>query len=119
MKSHPNSTFYFPSKCKEFNLVSTKTGLWKEKEKTTLSQMFLPSFTIIRLNLKSPLDLSYLKCTKSSLHGFGKELEMLQTNMLLGKGEKGYDFSKSLEPNTELSYKTFTKILKYLQSHLN
>ena len=33
--------------------------------------------------------------------------------------EKGCDFSKSLEPNTVLSYKTFTKILNYLQSHLN
>ena len=33
--------------------------------------------------------------------------------------EKGSDFSKSLEPNTVLSYKTFTEILKYLQSHLN
>ena len=33
--------------------------------------------------------------------------------------EKGCDFSKSLEPNTVLSYKTFTEILKYLQSHLN
>ena len=81
MKSHPNSTFYFPSECKEFNLVSTKTGLWKEKEKTTLSQMFLPKFCKIRLNLKSPLNLSYLKCTKSSLHGFGKELDILQTNI--------------------------------------
>ena len=116
MKSHPNSTFYFPSECKEFNLVSTKTGLWKEKEKTTLSQMFLPKFYKIRLNLKSPLNLSYLKCTKSSLHGFEKELEILQTNILLGKG---CDFSKSLEPNTVLSYKTFTEIVRYLQSHLN
>ena len=44
MKSHPNGTFYFPSECKDFNLVSTKTGLWKEKEKTTLSQMLLPKF---------------------------------------------------------------------------
>ena len=116
MKSHPNSTFYFPSECKEFNLVSTKTGLWKEKEKTTLSQMFLPKFYKIRLNLKSPLNLSYLKCTKSSLHGFEKNLKFYKQIFLL---EKGCDFSKSLEPNTVLSYKTFTKILKYLQSHLN
>ena len=42
---------------------------------------------------------------------FGKELEILQTNIL---PEKDYDFSKSLEPNTVFSYKTFTEILKYL-----
>ena len=78
--------------------------------------MFLQSITKNRLNLKSPLNLPYLKCTKSSLHGFGKELKILQTNILL---EKGCDFSKSLEPNTVLSYKTFTEILRYLQSHLN
>ena len=33
--------------------------------------------------------------------------------------KKGCDFSKSLELNTVLSYKTFTEILRYLQSHLN
>ena len=32
-----------------------------------------------------------------------KELEMLQTNILLEKGQKGYDFSKSLKPKTVLS----------------
>ena len=39
-----------------------------------------------------------------------KELEILQKNILL---EKGCDFSKSLEPNTVLSYKIFAEILKY------
>ena len=47
-----------------------------------------------------------------------KNLKFYKQIFLLEKGEKGYDFSKSLEPNTMLSYKTFTKILKYLQSHL-
>ena len=80
MKSHPNSTFYFPSECNSI-WSQQKQGFGKKKEKTTLSRMFLPKFYKIRLNLKSPLNLSYLKCTKSSLHGFGKELDILQTNI--------------------------------------
>ena len=78
--------------------------------------MFLPKFYKIRLNLKSPLNLSYLKCTSQVYMALEKNLKFYKQIFLL---EKGCDFSKSLEPNTVLSYKTFTEILKYLQSHLN
>ena len=96
--------------------LNKNRALERKRENYFESNVSFKVFTKIRLNLKSPLNLSYLKCTKSSLHGFGKELEILQTNILL---EKGCDFSKSLEPNTVLSYKTFTEIVRYLQSHLN
>ena len=42
----------------------------------------------------------------SSLHGFAKT-KTLQIEILL---EKGYDFSKSLEPNLSVDLQTFTKI---------
>ena len=39
----------------------------------------------------------------SSLHGFGKT-KTLQTEILL---EKGYEFSKSLEPNQSVDFQNF------------
>ena len=51
----------------------------------------------------------------STLHGFGKT-KTLQTEILL---EKGYDFSKSLEPNQSVDLQNFYQDLKYLQSYLN
>ena len=68
MKSHPNSTFIFP-----VNVI--KTWLGKEKEKTTLSQIFLPKFYKNKTEFKKPLKFTLFKCTKSNLHGFGKELK--------------------------------------------
>ena len=102
---------YFPSECsvKDSIWSQQKQGFEEKKKKTTLSQMIFPKFCWLDWILKSLLNLLYLKCTKSSLHGFGKECEILQRFYL----------RKSLEPNTVLSYKTFTEILKYLQSHLN
>ena len=75
-------------------MVSAKTGLWKEIEKTTLSKMFLSNFYKNKTEFKKPFKFTLFKCTKSSLHGFWKELKFLQRKILLGKGS---DFSKSLE----------------------
>ena len=99
---------YFPSEYKGFNLVSTKTGLWKEKEKNyfelNVSVKVLQNWT----EFKSPLNLPYLKCTKSSLHGLVKELKLLQRFYL----KKAVTFQRVLSETQCWITKLFTEIFK-------
>ena len=65
--------------------------------------MFLPKFYKSETEFKKPFKFTLFKLTMSSLHGFAKN-KTLQIEILL---EKGYDFSKSLEPNQSVDLQNF------------
>ena len=92
---------YFPSECKGLSLVSTKTELWREKEKNYFESNVSSKVLLIRLNFEKPFKFTIFKMYKVKFTWLWKRTWNF-TKILL---EKGCDLSKSLEPNTVLSYK--------------